>query len=108
MLDGLNLRAHLTDGGASRGTNVPSSSASYAHEGNFWIPDNAGLANGTHVAFTARERSTVDEFHRAAVAAGGVDNDAPGIRHHYHEPYYTAYVLDPDGINVEVVCQTLT
>ena len=52
-----------------------------------------------------RQRAAVDEFYRAALATGGEDNGAPGIRTHYHDNYYAAYVLDPDGVNVEVVCQ---
>ena len=49
----------------------------------------------------------VDAFHEVALAAGGVDNGAPGVRAHYHDHYYAAYVLDPDGVNVEVVCQAV-
>ena len=56
-----------------------------------------------HVAFSG-SRADVDAFHAAAVAAGGKDNGAPGIRAHYHEHYYSAFVLDLDGHNVEVVC----
>jgi catechol 2,3-dioxygenase-like lactoylglutathione lyase family enzyme len=57
-----------------------------------------------HVAFAARDRAIVDAFHAAALEAGGRDNGAPGIRPIYHPDYYGAYVLDPDGNNVEVVC----
>ena len=57
-----------------------------------------------HVAFTAPDRATVDAFYAAALAAGGEDNGAPGPRPHYHEHYYGAFVLDPDGNNVEAVC----
>jgi catechol 2,3-dioxygenase-like lactoylglutathione lyase family enzyme len=56
------------------------------------------------VAFTSPDRATVDRFHEAALAAGGTDNGAPGLRPHYHESYYAAFVLDPDGNNVEAVC----
>ena len=56
-----------------------------------------------HVAFAAPDRATVDAFHAAALAAGGTDNGAPGLRPHYHAGYYAAYVLDPDGHNVEAV-----
>ena len=59
----------------------------------------------THVAFTASTRLDVEAFHRAALAAGGVDNGAPGPRPHYHANYYGAFVLDPDGNNVEAVCR---
>jgi catechol 2,3-dioxygenase-like lactoylglutathione lyase family enzyme len=58
----------------------------------------------THVALSSPDRATVDAFHQAALAAGGQDNGAPGIRADYHENYYGAYVLDPDGNNIEAVC----
>ena len=70
----------------------------------FWIGDNERVGEGTHVAFAAGTRAEVDAFYRAAVAAGGHDNGAPGLRPHYHPNYYGAFVLDPDGINVEAVC----
>ena len=57
-----------------------------------------------HVAFAAVDRAQVDAFHAAAVAAGGTDNGAPGPRPLYHADYYGAYVLDPDGNNIEAVC----
>lgn len=57
-----------------------------------------------HLAFTAASRSKVDEFYRAAIAAGGKDNGAPGLRPHYHANYYGAFVIGPDGHNVEAVC----
>ena len=59
-----------------------------------------------HVAFSAPDRATVDAFHAAALAAGGRDNGAPGLRPRYHADYYGAYVLDPDGHNVEAVCHS--
>jgi catechol 2,3-dioxygenase-like lactoylglutathione lyase family enzyme len=59
---------------------------------------------GAHVAFDCPDRETVDRFHANGLAAGGRDNGAPGIRAHYDENYYAAYVLDPDGNNVEAVC----
>lgn len=70
-----------------------------------WIHDNDSHGKGTHIAFAAGDRSVVDAFYRAALSAGGVDNGPPGIRRHYHANYYAAYVFDPDGVNVEVVCQ---
>ena len=70
----------------------------------FWIGDNEAVGEGTHVAFLARSRSDVDAFYQAALAAGGRDNGAPGVRAKYHPNYYGAFVLDPDGINVEAVC----
>ena len=59
---------------------------------------------GAHVAFECPDRETVDRFHANGLAAGGRDNGAPGIRAHYDESYYAAYVLDPDGNNIEAVC----
>jgi catechol 2,3-dioxygenase-like lactoylglutathione lyase family enzyme len=70
----------------------------------FWIGTGAGPKGEVHVAFTAPDRNTVDAFYKAALAAGGRDNGAPGLRPHYHEHYYGAFVLDPDGYNVEAVC----
>jgi catechol 2,3-dioxygenase-like lactoylglutathione lyase family enzyme len=61
-----------------------------------------------HVAFMAADRAAVDAFHAAALAAGGVDNGAPGPRPRYHRDYYGAFVLDPDGNNIEAVCHTPT
>ena len=54
--------------------------------------------------FGSYKRSLVDAFHQAALAAGGKDHGAPGLRPHYHSNYYGAFVLDPDGHNIEVVC----
>ena len=70
----------------------------------FWIaqgPPNQPPVNG---AFRVGERAPVDAFYAAALAAGGRDNGAPGPRPHYHADYYSAFVLDPDGHNIEVVC----
>ncbi|MCB1987260.1 MAG: VOC family protein, partial [Burkholderiaceae bacterium] len=57
-----------------------------------------------HLAFTAESRQQVHAFHRAALAAGGKDNGAPGLRPEYHAHYYGAFVIDPEGNNVEAVC----
>jgi catechol 2,3-dioxygenase-like lactoylglutathione lyase family enzyme len=57
-----------------------------------------------HLAFVAQNRRQVDAFHRAALAAGGKDNGAPGLRPNYHANYYAAFVIDPDGHNIEMVC----
>jgi len=57
-----------------------------------------------HLAFVAENRRQVDAFHRAALRAGGTDHGAPGLRPHYHANYYAAFVLGPDGHNIEVVC----
>jgi catechol 2,3-dioxygenase-like lactoylglutathione lyase family enzyme len=61
-------------------------------------------SGGGHVAFAGPDRSAVDAFYEAALAAGGQDNGPPGVRSHYHEHYYAAFVLDPDGNNIEAVC----
>ena len=62
------------------------------------------MGEGTHIAFTAATRGQVDAFHEAALAAGGKDHGAPGLRPHYGPNYYAAFVLDPDGMNIEAVC----
>lgn len=70
-----------------------------------WIHERNGVKTPLHLAFTADDRATVDAFHAAALANGGTDNGAPGIRKRYHANYYAAYVLDRDGNNIEAVCQ---
>ena len=70
----------------------------------FWIGTGGKPTPGMHVAFLAQSRKTVDEFYAAAIAAGGKDNGKPGMRPHYHENYYGAFVFDPDGNNIETVC----
>ena len=84
------------DGGAGFGREHPT----------FWIGRGkaAQPQPRTHVAFAAVTRLEVDAFHRAAIAAGGQDNGPPGLRPQYHPDYYGAFVLDPDGHNVEAVC----
>jgi predicted lactoylglutathione lyase len=69
----------------------------------FWIGARGPAQTAVHVAFNAETREQVDEFHAAALAAGGRDNGEPGLRP-YHEHYYGAFALDPDGNNVEAVC----
>ena len=70
----------------------------------FWIGTGKPLEGRLHVAFAAQNRAAVDAFYAAAIAAGAVDNGPPGIRAHYHPDYYGAFVLDPDGHNIEAVC----
>jgi hypothetical protein len=65
-------------------------------------------AGSVHIAFAAPDRETVGAFHAAAVEAGGVDNGRPGLRPHYHSGYYAAFVLDPDGNNVELSFTAIT
>ena len=72
----------------------------------FWLHEATPTGPGRHYAFTARSRAEVDAFHAAAIAAGGKDNGAPGLRPHYHANYYGAFVFDPDGNNIEAVCHT--
>ncbi len=70
----------------------------------FWIGTGAKPKGGTHLAFAVGTRAEVDAFYRAAIAAGGRDNGAPGLRPEYHPHYYGAFVFDPDGNNIEAVC----
>ena len=70
----------------------------------FWIGTGDVLKGQIHVAFMAKDRTGVNAFYRAAIAAGGTDNGPPGLRAHYHPHYYAAFVLDPDGHNIEAVC----
>jgi catechol 2,3-dioxygenase-like lactoylglutathione lyase family enzyme len=70
----------------------------------FWIGTRGPAQTALHVAFVADTRELVDAFHAAALAAGGRDNGPPGPRPQYHPGYYGAFVLDPDGNNVEAVC----
>ena len=70
----------------------------------YWIGAEGGLNKVVHIAFEAKTRLIVDAFYQAALAAGGKDNGAPGLRPHYHPNYYGAFVLDPDGHNIEAVC----
>jgi len=72
----------------------------------FWIGGEGGLNKPLHVALLASDRAAVDAFYKEAIAAGGRDNGAPGIRAHYHPNYYGAFVLDLDGHNIEAVCHT--
>jgi len=71
----------------------------------FWIETRRPPVEGAlHVAFAAPTRELVDAFHAAGLEAGGTDNGAPGVREIYHPHYYGAYILDPDGNNIEAVC----
>jgi catechol 2,3-dioxygenase-like lactoylglutathione lyase family enzyme len=70
----------------------------------FWISRGTANRPPVHVAFRAANRKMVDAFYRAALAAGGKDYGAPGLRPHYHPNYYGAFVIDPDGHNIEAVC----
>lgn len=74
------------------------------HKPDFWINSGTPQKPHVHIAFRAQNRQQVDAFYKAALEAGGKDNGAPGSRPHYHENYYGAFVLDPDGHNIEAVC----
>jgi catechol 2,3-dioxygenase-like lactoylglutathione lyase family enzyme len=74
------------------------------HKPILWLTETKERPVPLHLAFTAGSRKQVDEFYRAALAAGGKDNGPPGIRLHYHPNYYGAFVIGPDGHNVEAVC----
>ena len=75
-----------------------------ADKPDLWIGQDPVITKGVHLAFTSRDRRSVDAFHAAALKSGGTDNGAPGVRAHYHAHYYGAFVLDPDGNNIEAVC----
>ncbi len=84
---------------------APSDLTGLGSEGHpfFWIGE--GQPDGhMHLAFVAKSRAQVDEFYRAALAAGAKDNGPPGIRPHYHPNYYGAFVIDINGVNLEAVC----
>lgn len=70
----------------------------------FWIGQDLSPGPTAHVAFASPDRNTVGAFYSAALAAGGRDNGAPGLRSQYHPNYYGAFVFDPDGNNIEAVC----
>jgi catechol 2,3-dioxygenase-like lactoylglutathione lyase family enzyme len=70
----------------------------------FWIGLKHAPQTGVHIAFATEDRKSVDAFHAAALGAGGKDNGKPGLRAQYHPNYYGAFILDPDGHNIEAVC----
>ena len=76
-----------------------------AGKADFWIALREPLHTNVHIAFACNERDTVSGFYAAALEAGGNDNGAPGIREHYGPNYYSAFVFDPDGNNIEAVCR---
>ena len=73
-----------------------------------WLSRAEATPRALHLAFAADTRAQVDAFYREALAAGGKDNGAPGLRPHYHANYYAAFVIGPDGHNVEAVCHKAT
>jgi catechol 2,3-dioxygenase-like lactoylglutathione lyase family enzyme len=91
-------------GGEHTESGHPAAGFGIAGKPDFWIGGEGGVGTPVHVAILARDRASVDAFHRAALTAGGRDNGPPGLRPHYHANYYGAFVLDPDGHNIEAVC----
>jgi catechol 2,3-dioxygenase-like lactoylglutathione lyase family enzyme len=89
----------FTDGKVVLGFGVPP-------KPDFWMTEGKPNMPALHIAFRADNRKQVEEFYKAAMANGGRDNGAPGPRPHYHEHYFGAFVLDPDGHNIEAVCHT--
>ena len=69
----------------------------------FWLTTGKPPKSRSHVAFAAKDRASVAAFYEAAIKAGGKDNGLPGLRPHYHKDYFGAFVLDPDGHNIEAV-----
>lgn len=92
----MELTKEQTGGFAGAGFGVP------PHP-DFWIGEGTPNQPPIHVAFRAADQASVDAFYTAALAAGGRDNGAPGLRPQYHPNYYGAFVLDPDGHNIEAV-----
>jgi catechol 2,3-dioxygenase-like lactoylglutathione lyase family enzyme len=95
------LPPEVTGGSAAAGFGV-------APKPSFWIGGGGANVPPIHVAFRVVSRARVGAFYRAALAAGGRDNGAPGLRPHYHANYYGAFVFDPDGHNIEAVCHEPT
>jgi catechol 2,3-dioxygenase-like lactoylglutathione lyase family enzyme len=95
----------IVDFGNSRGSDYGAAPGSLGVE--FTITKEAEVKTpipGAHLCFRAPDRQAVDVFYVAALAAGGRDDGAPGLRAHYHADYYSAFVLDPDGHRIEAVC----
>lgn len=105
----------ITDGPTSVGFGVPGGhdghdvyGKSTDPGGDFWIstgaPTGPNRVSPVHFAFSAVSQTAVSDFYTAGILAGGIDNGAPGIRPQYHPNYYAAFLLDPDGYNIEAVC----
>lgn len=74
--------------------------------GDFWLSAGGPMRPPAHFAFSAASQMAVDAFYAAGIAAGGIDNGAPGLRAQYHSNYYAAFLLDPDGYTIEAVCHS--
>ena len=90
-------KLHSWDGGAGFGRKGAAA---------LWIHSSKTTPTGIHIALSAVERSAVDSFYEAALRAGAAENGKPGLRKDYHANYYAAFVIDPDGNNLEAVCHT--
>ena len=101
----MQVSAEETGHGAAVGFGAPGPAEDFqSGKPSFWIGEGEPVSGPMHVAFVARSRAAVNAFYAAALKAGGTDNGAPGLRPHYHANYYGAFVVDPDGNNVEAVC----
>ncbi len=88
----------------NRGSDYGVAPGSLGVEFTITVERDAGPSRGMHICFRAPNRDAVREFHGLALASGGRDDGAPGLRPHYHASYYGAFVLDPDGHRIEAVC----
>jgi len=98
---GLSIIATLT---AEQSGSVAKAGFGIGRKGSLWLMDAGAQTPRAHLCFRARSRSEVRAFHATALEAGGVDNGSPGVRELYHPAYFAAFVLDPDGNNIEAVC----
>lgn len=94
----------LVDYPDSSGGEPPAAGFCHADGSDLWIREGEPTNPPIHIAFRVPSRSDVDAFYESAISAGGRDNGAPGLRRKYHPNYYGAFVLDPDGHNIEAVC----
>jgi catechol 2,3-dioxygenase-like lactoylglutathione lyase family enzyme len=91
--------------GMSAVLEMPGGGVGFGSEGRPWffVTGRESVRGSLHIALRAPDRDAVDAFHREALSAGGTDNGGPGVRERYHPTYYAAFVLDPDGHNIEAV-----
>ena len=100
----LGYRLVMEIDGARTESGAPAAGFGHPDKPDFWIGGEGAVDKPLHVAIVAKDCASVDAFHAAALRAGGKDNGVPGLRPHYHPNYYAAFVLDPDGHNIEAVC----